>query len=62
MSDQNYEAGTVGQLTTGLQKAALGLIKHYGTNNFRIRIDGVNSLTCCRLFSDLYFFASGARH
>ena len=41
MNDHDYDSETARQLTAELQKAALSLIKHLRTNNFRIRIEGV---------------------
>jgi hypothetical protein len=41
MNDHDYEAEKARQLTAELQKAALSLIKHMRTNNFRIRIEGI---------------------
>jgi hypothetical protein len=41
MNDHDDEAEKARQLTAELQKAALGLIKHMRTNNFRIRIEGI---------------------
>ena len=40
MKNHDHEVETTSQLTADLQKAALDLIKHLGTNNFRMRIDG----------------------
>lgn len=38
--DHDYDVDKTSQLTADLQKAALNLIKHLGTNNFRMRIEG----------------------
>ena len=40
MNNHDYEVEKTSQLTADLQKAALDLIKHLGTNYFRMRIDG----------------------
>jgi hypothetical protein len=40
MDNHDYEVEKASQLTADLQKAALNLIKHLGTNNFRMRIEG----------------------